>query len=332
MGVLKLGPRERLSPMSVMRIIAGLVMAIGLVVAGPAGGGARQAAAAAAPKLTGVDYEVTYSAFDSRSPKHSVATCPAGKVVLGGGSDILPGGPDAPAPHVTLTQMEPYRTGNGRYEYSVRASETAPGTSKDWILSAYAICADPVSGYEIKNSVTPMSSASVQATAATCSTGKRVLGTGARINFPIFIDPDGHPYDDPHGIGLQVQRADALGVLTRAQAHERPSGYSLNWQLLAFAVCGTEPQGYVVKYAESEDRLSETFKIAGLWCPGDRNVLNSGGAISNIAPGNATLYALPPAPSQDGKRLIGAVAAAYENTPTSANWDFIVAQAICADK
>ena len=54
-------------------------------------------------------------------------------------------------------------------------------------------------------------------------------------------------------------------------------------------------------------------------------LIGSGAAISNVAPGNATLQRIYPYNALDQVQ-----AKAVENVPTDQSWDFIVAQAICA--
>ena len=91
-------------------------------------------------------------------------------------------------------------------------------------MGAWAICADPVAGWEIEIAHSPASSAATRATEAVCPPTKRALGSGARINFPIDLDPSGSPVVDEHGIGLQIVRASGTGDITRAQAQEQPGG------------------------------------------------------------------------------------------------------------
>jgi hypothetical protein len=85
------------------------------------------------------------------------------------------------------------------------------------------------------------------------------------------------------------------------------------------------PPGYELVYGQSEQRASESEKSATAVCPGSKVVHGAGAAITNVAPGSVSLRVVYP--SYDPKRV---VAVAVENTPTSQNWDFIVAQAICA--
>jgi hypothetical protein len=298
-------------------------MVVVLMVVTSLAGAGQKPAEAAAPRVTGVEEILKFTGSNSLSPKIALAQCPVGKQVLGGGGGVASlGGPDVER-RVTLTQLEPYINTIGRHNYSVTAAETAPGTTDNWYLVAFAICADPVPGHDIVAQGTGWSTTSLKETAAACPNGKRALGTGARIN-PFNL---GDQYQ--HGIGLQVVRASGSGDITRAQAQAQPAGYAANWQLLAFAVCANTPQGYEVSpYGESLGRESEPDKGARVDCPGGKQLLG-GGATVGLAPANVTLNGttpwqhLPDPPSAWEAR-------AFENTTTPLPWS-LAAQAICAD-
>jgi hypothetical protein len=310
------------------RSAAGLVAVAALVVTlvGFALAAGAPAGAASLPKVTGVWRYDAQSASDSLTPKRTTAVCPAGQVVLGGGARISkPGGPDSPDDGITnkvaLTQMEPFRSnGTGRYGYAVRAAEIAGGTTHDWYLTAFAICADPVDGYHIviHHSDGGLSSATDRQSIAACPNGQRVLGSGARINT--------FPLDDQHqqGLGLQVVRASGPGDIVRTEATEQAAGYADSWELLAFAVCASTPQGYqVTPYGESPQRASEDLKWARIDCPGDKHLLGAGATVG-IAPANVTLNDIYVFPGD------GTISEAHENSPTGQTWT-LASQAICAD-
>jgi hypothetical protein len=95
-------------------------------------------------------------------------------------------------------------------------------------------------------------------------------------------------------VGLQVARTDKLGHLTRAQAHE-VGNFTGNWNMVAFAVCALPPRGFVVPpFGESPERGSQTVKTATASCPGTTKLLSAGGAVTNVAPGFATLQSVIP--------------------------------------
>jgi hypothetical protein len=81
----------------------------------------------------------------------------------------------------------------------------------------------------------------------------------------------------------------------------------------AYAVCvSSKPAGYEVVVDRSSAQLSETYKDAVAVCPYGKKVLGAGGAISNTAPGNVSLFMIHIYPWQ-------ASVAAIENTPTDLN-------------
>ncbi|MGH8480349.1 MAG: hypothetical protein ACREXK_12425 [Gammaproteobacteria bacterium] len=212
-----------------------------------------------------------------------------------------------------LTRSAPYEFGSVS-GFRAAAVEASP-TDDNWWVVAWAICADPLPGYHIVHSKTAPSSADVQTAEARCPSGRRALGVGAEILAPA----------NSHGVGLQVVRASGNGDLTRAQAHEQPQGYPYDWQLVASAICADTPEGYQVRYGESEEQASETTKYAQAYCYGQ--ITGAGAAVSNVAPGNVALYFVVPRRPSDERT--NSAAAAAEITPTSEPWDFIVAQAIC---
>ena len=94
--------------------------------------------------------------------------------------------------------------------------------------------------------------------------------------------------------------------------------------LVAFAVCAPAPAGYEVAFAPSPEKLSETVKTARATCSGTRRLIGAGGAITNVAPGTVSFERVYPVTTNQVE------ARAVENTPTTPNWNFIVAAKICA--
>jgi hypothetical protein len=274
------------------------------------------AAAAPASAVAGIQRVLsTDQVIDSQATKSAHAYCPETKHVIGGGGWVAELGA-APTRRVTLTQLQPIRLLDGiRDGYVATGAETFPGITGDWYVVAYALCANKnaLSQWDIVPTQTFFSSESVQTAAAVCPAGTRVLGTGGKI-----VNPGGQ-------VALQVARASASGDIARVQAHEDADGYSGDWSVVSYAVCVTPPPGYQVVYGQSGQIASEPEKDAFAVCPGSKVVHGAGGAITNVAPGNVSLRVVYP--SYDPKRVD---VLAVENTPTNQNWDFIVAQAICA--
>jgi len=275
------------------------------------------AAAKAASSPQGLQKIVAESETDSRSPKTVAARCPSGQVVVGGGAWAFASGP-GPSRELLLTRAEPVPEG-----YIVTATEAAGGTDARWFLRATAICADAdsLTAREIVSASTPLSSSSAQQAKAVCPGGTRVVGTGARVN------------NAGRQVGLQVTRAAGPGDIVRAQAHEDASGYADNWNVTSVAVCAEPPPGYDVVFGRSEAEGSEVEKLATAACPNGQRILDAGGAISFDAPGNVFLRMFRPLRDvvPEPGALIAAQAQAVENEETPEDWDFIVAEAICAD-
>jgi hypothetical protein len=274
-----------------------------------------------AARLTGVHLvKSKVSARNSNAVKQQVAFCPAGQRVIGGGGWVHEfGSSHNPA----LTELRPfhfYRKGN-RDAYRATAAETTRGTRNSWTVQAYAICADAgsLAHWQIYSADSALSSSPAHATAKACPRGQRVLGTGASIENQFTHDPNGQ-------VVLQVARSSQTGDIVRAQAHEDVDGYPYRWRVKGYAICATPPRGYVIPtFGRSPASHSETVKVAVSRCPAGKVLLSSGAAVSNVAPANVSLQGIYP--SVAGRQT---QAIAVENTPTSANWDFMVANAVCA--
>ncbi len=285
--------------------------AMGMVLVAGALGAVQVTTATSASAVTGLEkVHSPTSATDSQASKTVTARCPSGKQVVGGGGWVHAVDRIA-EDNLALTQLRPfdsYRDG-----YTVTAEEIIY-TSGNWWVQAYAICADPMSGHQIVTGTTSYSSQEKQHAKAVCPSGKRAIGSGARIN-----------YASTGEVALQIARASGPGDITRAQAREEANGYSGNWNITAYAVCVYPPYGYEVVYGESPERDSESTKTATAKCPDGKRVHGAGAATAGNAPAGVGLQVIYP--YNDLRRVM---AHAVETSPTSADWDFIVAQAICA--
>ena len=265
----------------------------------------------AVPGITDDTDDTSSFNFGPASSKTETATCPAGTRVIGGGGGLLGG---QVADGLVITQMQPVRPLYGEDFYRVTVNDPS-GALDDWGVRATAICAPALANMSIAYGYTPSSSASTQLATAVCPAGRKVVGTG------------GTAYNAYGQAGLQVMRASTDGTRVYAQAHEDPDGYAGDWYVFAWAVCATAPAGYQIVMAESPQRDSETTKNVELDCPGSKTLLSAGAAASFSAPAQVALqfahaFGGPSSGSVEGY--------AAENQPTSADWDFIVGQAICA--
>jgi hypothetical protein len=313
--------------MALLAVVAGASLGVPAASADPAAQGVSDASGSAAASpgpITDIrEVSAISRQVDSEPYKQARAICPGSMVVLGGGAWFHE--TSGTSHRITLRVLQPGVSvvdGALRNSYFVEAAETPPGVSGEWYVVAVALCAFPPSGYHrVVAPPTPRSSDPVQTNIARCPSGERTLGSGAWIT-PAGAGRSSEPYAE---VGLQVARASGTGDITRAQAHEDANGYAGTWSLTAAAICADPPLGYEVRYGESIRRASETEKSATATCSDGNSLIGAGAAISNVAPGNATLSMT--APTLD---LDWVIAAADENVPTDQSWDFIVSQAICA--
>ncbi|MFC6022633.1 hypothetical protein ACFP2T_41555 [Plantactinospora solaniradicis] len=278
--------------------------------------GAQLAGAAPAAAVTGIEKVTSpLSAIDSQPTHTARAECPAGKWVTGGGGWAFSVGA-ADSAKVTLVQLRPeHRTDGTRDSFVVTGSETTASMTGDWWVQAYAICASPsgLSGYSLVTTLNSATSSPVEVEAQADCGSRRAIGGGARI-----VNPG-------RDVALQVARASGSGNIFRAAAHEDADGYAGNWTVNAYAVCVNQPAGYQVVTTPSAQSDSESEKIAFAQCPAGKRVHGAGAAISDTAPGGVSLQVVYPSNALDEVEAF-----AVENTPVSQDWDFIVAQAICA--
>lgn len=189
--------------------IGATLAAIAVFVAGPA---------AAVPGLGW--HSSDFVSGNNSDPRTATAFCPAGQQVIGGGAAVN----DA-TNQVFLTRLEPIHGGT-RDRY-VASAEARFGFEGPWSLQAYAICANPLAGYQIvSRTVSPTPpAATFAATAAVCPSGKRVIGTGSRI------------LNSRGVVGLQLSRASGPLDISRSTARERSNTPINNWSLTSYAIC-----------------------------------------------------------------------------------------------
>jgi hypothetical protein len=145
------------------------------------------------------------------------ASCPYGKKTLGAGGEIIGG-----YGQVHMQSIEP-NTVSGIAE----AYEGGAGTSNSWSLTAYAICADPPPGYEYVYQGAFTGSATSFGLAVYCSAGKKLLGTGGLVGGGAKV-------------GLTAMTpASAPSQGAVAAGYEDQYGTSLDWGILAYAICAT---------------------------------------------------------------------------------------------
>ncbi|MDG4809432.1 hypothetical protein O7634_22015 [Micromonospora sp. WMMD1120] len=239
------------------------VVATAAVVAGL--GWAAPASAVPAGLVT-----VAQSAAESSADKSAFASCPAGKVVTGGGG-YLPAGSSA-AGRVGLDRLEPLSNGTG---FFVTMREVGPvNFAGDWGLQALAQCATAPAGYQV---VAATGAVGTQYVTASCGT-KKVIGMGGRINSglgDVVLDQ-------------VVPSFDLASVTVRAVPVQGTS--PAGWSATAVAVCATAPAGLerIARIGTSASDPSDSGLKA---CPAGKG-LYSAGADINAGNGQVLLTAI----------------------------------------
>ncbi len=146
------------------KIIGTVALALAMLCAGLAG--------SASAALVGLERLGPATASTS-SDKSITATCPAGKQLVGAGADVTPG--DG---HVLIEDIRP---SPDLTKLTVKAVEDQTGTTANWFVQAFAICAQAPPGLQ-RVSATSATNSSTKGVAVSCPAGKRVLGVGGDIN------------------------------------------------------------------------------------------------------------------------------------------------------
>ncbi|MFJ1763117.1 hypothetical protein ACIOD2_22580 [Amycolatopsis sp. NPDC088138] len=255
------------------------------------------------------------SVSNSQSPKFAPsAVCPAGTKVLGGGGWAQVQARTPESERVVLSELRPApSTTGGRDSYEAGAFELSPGTTADWSVQAFAICAPPIAGMHLVTGRSISSNATQIARADCGSDNEAVLGLGAQI-----LGADGQTT-------LVYEFAETFRV-AQVKALEDADGFSGTWELDAFAVCAPFPRNYGTSFGISSPTTpnSDAVQVAFSRCGSGNGskTLGVGAAINSPLPGTGLQVVFP------GSQL---ESAAVEATPTTATWGPTVVQGICGD-
>jgi hypothetical protein len=175
-----------------------------------------RATAMCANPLPGYEIVSASSAVNSAS-KSAIASCPAGKQLVGSGA-FLNGGLgevviDALIPSTSSVTATAFEGDNG-------------GTANNWSITARAICANPLPGRQVVFA-TSASSSAAKAQDVVCPAGTQVLSAG----FDIFGAPG-----EVTVIGMFTSlfdRTASMGAL------EDDNGTTASWTARAFGICAT---------------------------------------------------------------------------------------------
>jgi hypothetical protein len=261
--------------------------------------GAAQGASAA---VVGIERVGALSASDSAN-KSATVSCPAGKKVLGAEADVNPGNGDV--------LIDDVRPSADLQSVTVNALEDESGTSANWTVSALATCAFPPPGLERVSATSPLNSTN-KSVAATCPSGKRVLGVGADLN--TFVGQ----------VLLDDMRPDAGLTNVTVNALEDETGNSTNWSVTAYAVCAAPVQG-LTRVSATSPLDSTSNRVVRAPCPGGKQLTGAGGDI-NTFNGQVVLDATFSELDASGSGF----AAFEDDTGNPASWS-LTAYAICAN-
>ncbi|MBO3746099.1 hypothetical protein J5X84_08485 [Streptosporangiaceae bacterium NEAU-GS5] len=232
---------------------------------------------------------------ESSPTKSVVAQCPAGKKVTGGGGGITAAGGATPNQgEVEVTEMRPIAA-TAFDSFRVTGTERDEGFAGNWSVAAYAICTDPLPGQQVVFNTGPADSNFDRINQISCPDGKRVLGTGARIN-------DGGGQVHIREMGARQPDRDFASV----SAGEDADGFDGSWSVTTFAVCVDADAPVTMANAVSRFNANERTKTVTATCPAGTHVLGtsfSGGVpnfdlvVARLAPTddlnvlNMTMYA-----------------------------------------
>lgn len=255
-----------------LALIAGLLVAVQAVAPAPA-----------AAALPGAAARSAQSAFDSEPAKTIQATCPPGTRVTGGSGRVT-----GNTSHVVLTRMQPRHTNNPDVPdtYIVTAIEDETAPDEQWAVTAFALCADPLPGQTIVSSRSPTDSGNSEREIVDCPAGRRVIGSGVRINGG---SGQVHVTEMTPG-GFANGRTS-----TFVDAQENNDGFGGDWSLDAFAVCATiapERQVYLSSFAPGPG--SADRKVANVTCPAGMTVTGGGAEIDGGSSGRVVMERIIP--------------------------------------
>jgi len=217
--------------------------------------------ASGAEAVPGLQRTARTSVSDSSTFKTVAARCPVGKRVLGGGGTITGG-----RGQVVLQQLQPVQTATDD-RFVVGAREDGTGYAGNWQLTAHALCANPLPGYNIlpSGSASP-SSNSPQNTLSFCL-GQPLVGFGGSINGAA---------GQVHLTNLASGSTSTFDFATIA-AQEDANGFGGAWIVFVYAVCANTPANLTTVSATTP--ASSANKAATVTCPAGTRVHSAGAQL-----------------------------------------------------
>jgi hypothetical protein len=160
------------------------------------------------------------------------------------------------------------------------AHEDLAGTTDNWSVVSYAVCAEPPEGLELVEAVSPASSSATRTWTADCPSGKRVLGAGGTItggNGRVKVD--------------EIRPNEGLTQVT-VTASEDQDGTSSSWRVRAYAVCAFPPAGLVRVGNRAPNGWDGRTVTAR--CPGEKVALGASGGVDADVRTNLRVQSIAP--------------------------------------
>jgi hypothetical protein len=255
------------------------------------------------------DYEIVTNTpdQDSANVKNVIASCPAGKVTLGGGARLV-----GAIPGVALLSSRPANTATDApmtLWQGVALEQISNDSS--WGISVFVICGN-VEGYEVVTVISPLDPTDTKTQVAACPAGKTALSGGAHISGAVddLTMLSSHPTDSG---GWQAAAMEQLPNIN-------------GWRLRVDVICGNVAGYQMVTAQTGSDSMND--KEATAICPAHTIVLGGGarlgGGMNGMAVGGSH-----PASSQNSEKLDGWLGIGNELFANPENWDLRV-DVICA--
>ena len=246
-----------------------------------------------AKAVAGLQRVAVATPSDSQPGKTLTAACPPGRHVLGAGADVAGG---------TGRALLSFNIPDELSEQTSQAAESEAGTTSNWQLRAYAICAATV---KRELNISPENSSS-KAVQATCDGGRELTGGGGDL---AGLD----------GAVRLMFTPTAAGMIVAAQ--EILPGIASDWRVRAFSICASPLPG--LEFVSNTSPASSTDKNTTVTCPAGKKVVGAGGSAG--APNVVQVNAITPLPG-----LTGVQASAFEDeNGATGDWT-VTAYAVCA--
>jgi hypothetical protein len=263
-------------------------------------------AAASVPGLVRIS---ATSVNDNSDPKVATAHCPAGTVLLSAGYQMNGAMGEAVVDDLPLTNA-------ASVTVTAYAEDPIPG---NWNLTAYAICAQPLSGLVRLTDPSSGDSRGFKSAAIVCPPGKDLIGGGF-----ILTGATGEALVDdilPNGSSGSEPRT------VTDTAYETDIDYPGNWSLSTHAVCAHPLTGLVRRSTTSASNATDSRSVTANCLSGE--VMVGAGYQMHGGLGNIVLDDFRP--NGDATTAPTSITlSAYEaDLNLTENWD-ITAHAVCA--